>query len=525
LTLAKLEETYNSAALFSKGILLSTDIEMSKLIQKSGNKEALEKYNDLFQNHLFLNIQKEKPIKERVIDIDSLQGVINKQERELILMSKEYGDYTRILKITWKDVQNHLSENDIAVEFLSFPLNEDSTMYMALTVRKDSKLPKMTILFEEKQLDESASTFSGQTIYVPSEKLKELVWTPLADEMKDIKNIYFSPSGKLYNIGIEYVPDMGNFNFYRLSSTRELVTGHENPTTCGNAILYGGIVYDTDPSVMIAESRSIQERSILSTEENDSETVTHEMVSRPRALTDSLNLRGHANYLPATKTEIENIGNSLKESGINAYEFSSTNATEESFKALGGQKVKVLHIATHGFYYTPDEAERKRELQFLQMQQVDGSNNHRYIEDKSMTRSGLLFSGANNALEGEDIPEGIDDGILTANEIAHVDLRGLDLVVLSACQTGLGEIAQGEGVFGLQRAFKKAGAKTLVMSLWKVDDNATQILMEKFYGNLSKGKSKRKAFNDAQKELRSIDNGKYDDPQFWAAFVMLDGIE
>jgi CHAT domain-containing protein len=113
---------------------------------------------------------------------------------------------------------------------------------------------------------------------------------------------------------------------------------------------------------------------------------------------------------------------------------------------------------------------------------------------------------------------------LTAKEIADVDLRGLDLVVLSACQTGLGDIAQGEGVFGLQRGFKKAGAKSILMSLWEVDDKATQILMTQFYKNLLSGQSKRQSLLSAQKYLREVDGGRYDEPKYWAAFVLLDAI-
>ena len=123
-----------------------------------------------------------------------------------------------------------------------------------------------------------------------------------------------------------------------------------------------------------------------------------------------------------------------------------------------------------------------------------------------------------------EIPEGSDDGILTAKEISNLDLFGVDIVVLSACQTGLGDIS-GEGVYGLQRGFKKAGVNTILMSIDKVDDEATRILMVEFYKNLMNGKTKHQSLRDAQKYLRSVDNGKYDDPKYWASFIMLDGID
>ena len=105
-----------------------------------------------------------------------------------------------------------------------------------------------------------------------------------------------------------------------------------------------------------------------------------------------------------------------------------------------------------------------------------------------------------------------------------MDLRGLDLVVLSACQTGLGDISQGEGVFGLQRGFKKAGANSILMSLWEVNDEATQILMTQFYKNFVSGQSKRQSLQSAQRYLREYSAGKYNKPKYWAAFILLDGI-
>ena len=159
-----------------------------------------------------------------------------------------------------------------------------------------------------------------------------------------------------------------------------------------------------------------------------------------------------------------------------------------------------------------------------------------------MTRSGLLFAGAQNTFNGVKIPAGVDDGVLTAQEIAQLDLRGLDLLVLSACQTGLGEI-KGDGVFGLQRGFKKAGAQTIMMSLWSVSDEATKDLMTRFYTALTNGKTKREAFNQAQQYVKDHDysygyveytdsNGKTVSGEnarkkrpHWAAFIMLDATE
>jgi CHAT domain-containing protein len=182
------------------------------------------------------------------------------------------------------------------------------------------------------------------------------------------------------------------------------------------------------------------------------------------------------------------------------------NALEESIKST--HMPRVLHIATHGFFQ-PDTTK--------------GNN--------PLIHSGLLLTGANKTLAGEKSDD-LDDGILTAYEAMNLNLDNTDLVVLSACETGLGEIKNGEGVYGLQRAFKVAGAKSIIMSLWKVDDEATQELMVAFYRNwvsaasdqpnkggkgLTPVLSKRAAFLKAQKELKA----KYPNPYYWGAFVMV----
>jgi CHAT domain-containing protein len=228
--------------------------------------------------------------------------------------------------------------------------------------------------------------------------------------------------------------------------------------------------------------------------------------------------RGGQEKLTHTLDEVEQIEKELNSSQWVCLLDTLSLGTEESFKSLSGKKINTLHIATHGFYYTPEESDHIGYAFLL-------PNNQTSAEDKSLSRSGLLMSGANRILDGDSIPENVEDGILTAKEIADVDLRGLDLVVLSACQTGLGDISQGEGVFGLQRGFKKAGANSILMSLWEVNDEATQILMTQFYKNFVSGQSKRQSLQSAQRYLREYNAGQYDKPEYWAAFILLDGIE
>ncbi|HRH36560.1 MAG TPA: CHAT domain-containing protein, partial [Catalimonadaceae bacterium] len=197
--------------------------------------------------------------------------------------------------------------------------------------------------------------------------------------------------------------------------------------------------------------------------------------------------------LPGTKVEVDKIASILDAGGWEVKSHTGAGALEQNIKE--SYKPRLLHIATHGFF---------------QADTTNGSN--------PLLRSGLMLTGAGSTLKGEKNETG-EDGILTAYEAMNLNLDNTDLVVLSACETGLGEIKNGEGVYGLQRAFKVAGAKSIIMSLWKVSDQATQELMVSFYrhwlGKLNIGK--RAAFLAAQKELKA----KYSNPYYWGAFVMV----
>jgi len=194
----------------------------------------------------------------------------------------------------------------------------------------------------------------------------------------------------------------------------------------------------------------------------------------------------------------------LKTAGYKVSDFQQGNATETNIKAIKGQS--VVHIATHG-YFLPDPD--------------DLGENFAHAAGNPLLRSGLILAGAPDPAKEEKRADlsGNDNGVLTAYEAMNLNLEGTSLLVLSACETGLGEVKAGEGVYGLQRAFQVAGARTLLMSLWKVDDAATQMLMTSFYTNWTKSGNKLTAFKQAQAQLRA--NPKYKDPYYWGAFVML----
>ena len=505
-------DLYNQSALFAKGILLTTDMEMRKLILESGDSLLITKYKNLSSNLNIYNKLIETPIGKRLVNADSLYNVIQRQEMELAKESKVYGDYTRNLTINWKNVQSKLGDKDIAIEFLDFPIyNSDSILYVALTLKKGYDSPHMVMLFERNQLKEFP-----ENVYYTQTEVSDIIWKPLEEELKGVRNIYFAPAGELHRIGIEYLPinETENvcdaYTLHRLSSTKQLVVIQDD-TKGKNSILYGGINYDEKSITVSIDSTSTMEPVLRS-------SFTY------RANVDSLSLRNSYDYLEGTKKEADLIAEDMKQHSVPYNYYSGTNGTEESFKKLDGTRPKVMHIATHGFYFTEEEAVKSHFSRLEMELLIDGGlQAGRIVEQKPMTRSGLLFSGCNRTVRHEKVPDAEDDGILTAQEISTLDLRGLDLVVLSACQTGLGDIVSGEGVFGLQRGFKKAGAKTIIMSLWNVNDDSTMKMMTRFYHHYLSGMSKEEAFHAAQDELRKASPSHQERPD-WSAFIMLDGL-
>jgi CHAT domain-containing protein len=214
--------------------------------------------------------------------------------------------------------------------------------------------------------------------------------------------------------------------------------------------------------------------------------------------------------LPETKVELESIQSLLQKQGWQVEMYTEEKATEEAIKNVKGPR--VLHVATHGFFL-PDQKETRRNVEF---------NLPSGLEDP-MVRSGLYFAGAERALSGNPPAADLEDGVLTAYEASSLNLQGTELVVLSACETGLGEMANGEGVFGLRRALHEAGAESVLMSLLRVPDLETQELMSRFYSKWLAGQDKHEALREAQLEMRDKIKDRYgnDRPTYWGGFVLV----
>lgn len=492
-------QIYNNI-LIEKGLLLRTANSIRDLILETGDLADVQTYDQLLQlRSLLPHITSSAT--------DSVHSQIGKLDKYLTRKYADYADYANSFNTTWIDVQKHLKDDEIAIEFYNIPQAtwhadgsdvDGKYRYCAITLRKDYQSPHITPLFTEDNLDEKERYDFYETCLIYN-----LIWQPLEKELEGVKNIYFAADRELHKIGIEYVPTpdgktIGDkYNLYRLSSTRTLAEKRTDPKR-ENAILYGGLLYSVDKNDLIAESRA----------------GNYHPASTSRSVIGG-NTRYGVEYLPGTLKEVEDISvNFTNKPRV----LTELKGTEESFKALAGSPIDIIHLATHGFFWTQEVAEERDYVAFL----TRNKDKKQTEEDKALLRSGLFLSGANIGLRGEEqLPDDVEDGVLTAQELSNINLGSVDMVVMSACESGLGETS-GEGVFGLQRGFKLAGANTLLMSLWKVDDTATQLLMKEFYKNYLSGKSKLESLRLAQQSLRN--NPEYSDPEYWAAFILLDGI-
>lgn len=487
--------------LFNKGLLLGTSAGFTKAIIDSDDSTLLARYNELVELRRYINGEK---LSGFTYSIDEAKEKAKVLERDITQTLREKGGYSNGLNLTWKDVRQALKSDECAIEFVVYKdLLDSRKKYAALVVKKEIDKPLFIKLCDADEIEKYA-TIQPNITYSPTSKLSEElygnIWAPIIHEIIDINKVYFSTAGVLSQMALEQLCD-GNKRLcdskilVRVSSTRE-VCNQIPQMRYSRAVLYGGLYYDEDVQSMIDESHKVRGKQAV-------------VCDRFRGdMSD--NTRGNWAYLPATLTEVKEISSIINKK-ISKHIYTGSSGNEESFKALSGDDLDILHIATHGFYMNESKAERN---EFF-------STNPLHLNMKpsssALYRSGLMLAGGNFAWRGELLPEDIEDGVLTAAEIANMDLSKCDLVVISACETGLGEITD-EGVYGLQRAFKNAGVSTIIMSLWEVDDQATSYMMQNFYKNLVRGKTKREAFSMAQAEVKK----KYSDPRYWAAFIMLD---
>lgn len=471
-----LKALYNSI-LQTRGILLNSTLNIDRILRQSSNEE----YKSLYSQYM--------EAKKRKID-DAIQENLEKKILEIL---PSQGDFLKDMSINVDSVREHLGYRDIAVEFLAVEnVDDEDSCYYALTLKHNDSIPHIYKICSNIELRDICQQPLG-TLY-------DKVWGTLSNELQGVSNVYFAVDGDFHKIPIEYYPDYEGKSLFdkkqcfRLSSTREIVKQKTiHPQKIKDVVIYGDIDYDYCENV--EDSVAYQEL----------EVITEDSISAERGALDIfLPLKG-------TKYEMEQISSLLQKQGVFPVCYKKEIATEESVKALSYHSPTWLHFGTHGFY-SPES---------LGVDENDDELSYQSTEEYVLSKSALVFTGANNTLlEGN--PDSNRDGFLTAYEMSTLDLSKTDMIVMSACESGLGDIGS-EGVFGLQRGVKKAGANSILMTLNRVNDHATTLFMVRFYQGLIDGLSKNRALLEAQKYLKNAENGKWNDMKYWASFVLLDG--
>lgn len=494
---------YN-ARLIKKGLLLESNRSLDDLITSSSDPYVLELSNSICSLKRRLENQD-----TAVADIQSLKTQIYSLERELIQRVAPNGEFVDFLSIGYEDIQAALKANEVAIEFFSY-IAQNHIQYGAILLSHNSD-PLAFALFCEDELnkfskgDETAYDYDNPELY-------RTIWSVLEtfSEIRDAETIYFSADNILNTIAIESLIDSkgeratDKRKLFRLSSTREIVSQHRGNKSEQSAMLFGGLNYDAPLESSIDNSQV----------ESNIPLIKFKKQNHTRSS------RGTYEFLPGTLVEVQNISTILQE--VKSEIITGERGREGTFIALNGASPTIIHLATHGFFYEPEDIEDKlledpTKYSFLNLSNLNKVS----VETQAMRGSGLLFSGANHTLKGVNIPANIPDGVLTAEELSYLNLRQTELAVLSACETGLGASTD-DGVFGLQRGFKLAGVRSILMSLWKVDDKTTAKLMQRFYENISKGINKTQALYEAQKSIRN--DSKTSQPYYWAGWILLDGL-
>lgn len=478
------EDVYNYH-IATKALLLNSSRKVKARILNSGNQELIANYknwqgtkNWLAKLYSYTN----EELAEEKINIDSLETLVKNLEKELTVASKDFKDANELSSADYKKIANALKPGEAAIELIrinsySYLFPKSQIHYIGLVLRNDNKKPEMIFFkdgddMESSQSDEYQATIHSGKSMAP---FYDYYWKPVDELTLNDKKLYVSVDGIYNQVNINTILMPSGKSLVELkdvrfvSNTKDILTFKPKTNNQKTAFLLGFPDYKLD-------------------------------------LPDNL---ARLNPLPGTQKEVQAIQNLLKS---NAWQVSSVfekQATEGNLKKV--KNPYILHIATHGYFLenTVDPSEETRAFGIEPMKAYENP----------LLRSGLLLAGADrtvNEMNTKDNKDN-DDGILNAFEAMILNLDQTDLVVLSACQTGLGEIKNGEGVYGLQRSFQIAGAKSVITSLWEVSDEGTQDLMSAFYKYWLLSGNKHDAFRKAQLEIKQ----KYQYPYYWGAFVLV----
>ncbi|MEO8112622.1 MAG: CHAT domain-containing tetratricopeptide repeat protein [Ginsengibacter sp.] len=500
---------YNNHLLFS-GITLQNTANLSRQLEESKDTLLLSLWKDYQTNKYLLTKTESLPISKRAQSIDSLTVLTNSEEKNLLRKSAFYRDIKTKLNVNFDEVRSHLKPSEAALEFIKVKslalVPKDTVVYTYMLVLPNKKEPYMFYPFGEKQLQAALKKFAYKTSVnirgindqsdfkndpLPGNDVFKLVWQRLDKYLADTKTIYLSLDGLLNNIAFAAIPIGSDsllcdkYNLIQVTSTRQVAIEENENKIPSSAALFGGINYNNQVSDSTTAATKQQ-------------YYVHQQY-RGGDL-DSFN------FLPNTLKEVKAIKKDMDLSNKKTFLFSGQNATEAAFRSMakGNASPEIIHFATHGFTF-PDSMQQKN----------DDADNAFKISGNPLLRCGLIMAGGNNGWKGKTkVNE--DDGILTGLEISSVSLQNTQLAILSACETGTGELRGSDGVYGLQRAFKLAGVNYVMATLWQVPDKETNEFMQCFYKNLLGGKSIRQSFILTQKTMRK----KYA-PYYWAAFTLV----
>ena len=515
--------TSYESALASRNLILSSSKQIRQLIYNSENDSLIRMYDEWMGKKQLLAEQYSNPAETNTVSIGELEDQADLAEKNLVKASL-HKNLFKENNFGWRNIHAAIKKNEACIEFVEFQFFNgkrwtDSIYYAALLMRKDLPDPIFIKLFEKRRLDsiirktgntanENVAALYSRGVGIVntnpvSAGIYKLIWQPLDKKLTGISKIYFAPAGMLHRIAFAALPVNSKqvlsdkYRLVQLSTTAAIKDSIAEFVKSSDKIyLYGGVLYDAD----ITKLKDAVQVYKVNGE------------SGSRSATSDVSRGSSWNYLPGTATEIEQIAKLDGARTFTVQRYSGIDASEESIKVLNAKNFPaVLHIASHGFFF-PDPANQPAGRFAF------NTNGYALKEsDDPMMRSGVLLAGANLAWAGK-FEKGVDDGFLTSYEVSNLYLPALKLVVLSACETALGDIRGNEGVYGLQRAFKMAGAENLIMSLWKVPDAETAEFMLDLYKNLFENQSIADAFCHTQQKMKE----KYrNNPYKWGAWVLV----
>jgi CHAT domain-containing protein/Tfp pilus assembly protein PilF len=513
--------------LWQKGLVVGSITALRRQVEGTGDPQALALLDQLAAKRAQIAALLDTDPQEQRLQRNNmirLEDEADALERALVRRSTVFAQHRQQARPTWQQVRAALLPGDAAVEIVRFPFYDGqkwtgTSHYLALVLTPGSSTPTLVplgeagalesvLLTERRERAQARGTDTAEPGVEPALDAGlhpyELLWKPLEGLLANSQRVFLAPDGVLNQVspGLFSLPGdhllLERYDLRLVSSTRELLLPPSQPAPA-TAVLIGAPDFALD---VAGERKALQG---IAGAGAPPPAVPPRSAARPREQADAITLPS----LPGTVEEIQTERRLLQQAHWQVQTFTGARALEEVIKRV--VHPRLLHVATHGFFL-PDQPHAAG----------SAAGDSESPEDP-MLRSGLFLAGADRALAGTAAPEGMDDGVLTAYEAAALNLQGTELVVLSACNTGQGDVRNGEGVFGLRRALQEAGAQAVMMSLWSVPDRETQELMALFYQKWLGGMGKHEALRQAQMEMRERVRRRYgqDLPYYWGAFVMV----